>query len=80
MKEYYKNKRFLKSLNSSNNDNNKWVDYLTEEQALKIGETRESIEKQCEDILGDKKYADEVFETVDWQSCNSYICELEDDF
>lgn len=51
------------------------VEYLTEEQAIKVGETRASIEKQCEEILGDKKYAEDIFEIVDWQSVNALAWE-----
>ena len=38
--------------------------------------TRKDIEKACEDLNLNKKYAEDVFETVDWQYPESYIGEM----
>ena len=38
--------------------------------------TRKDIEKACESFNLNKKYAADVFETVDWQSPESYIDEI----
>lgn len=53
------------------------VEYLTEEQAKEKGYTRDDIEQLALSILGSKDYAQDIFDTVDWQHCESYAQEIE---
>ena len=56
----------------------KSVEYLTQEQAESNGVTREDIERECEEILGDKSHAQDIFDMVDWQHTCTLAQEYEE--